>query len=540
MRTVSLDCAAVEPEVADETLQQIHAAEQRALLRRAALRSLFLIAAIMAWWSTGPRPSNPLFVFVGVAGIATAGPAHAYWKRRGGPVRMSSQEAAKLRDEALDEAAHIAERMARRGAPVTWGLVIALVAIALYQVVSSGLAASIEAGGLVHARVLAGEWWRLLSATYLHGSWWHINGNAGALLVLGTFMEAFAPRWRLPLVYLCAGVAATLLSLLLLDKTSIGASGAILGLAGYLLALSRCDPNVLPKGVKARVLASTGLTAVVGAFGYAFIDNAAHAGGFIIGASIGFIDGRWPTFARRVLAGAGVASLAILIIGALGTTIVIHRRADARVAEPVVQSVVPSIVASGGALIIRLTNNRDAALEAYQVEVRNGRKVLETAWRDDCCFTPVNRIEPLAAHSSRDIELSALETRLTLGPPTLHVSYAEFADGTFEGSTRQYDLMRAQRRWVADDADYWLVAVDAERHKPYRDWRASMLARLDARAALSPFGRPSATALGVRDLWDLDPMSPERFAAAVDRHVAAITGVRDQLRRRLAQGAPER
>jgi membrane associated rhomboid family serine protease len=95
------------------------------------------------------------------------------------------------------------------------------------------------------------------------------------LRCLGALPEAFSPRWRLPVIYTVAGVAGSLASLFLLGKTSIGASGAIIGLAGYLAAMSYLSPGALPKSVRVSVLTTIGLAAYLGAFGFFFIDNAA-------------------------------------------------------------------------------------------------------------------------------------------------------------------------------------------------------------------------------------------------------------------------
>ena len=67
-------------------------------------------------------------------------------------------------------------------------------------------------------------------------------------------------------------------------STSVGmgttfASGSIIGLAGYLAAMSYLQPSALPKSVRTSILTTIGLAAYLGAFGFFFIDNAAHAGG---------------------------------------------------------------------------------------------------------------------------------------------------------------------------------------------------------------------------------------------------------------------
>ena len=78
-------------------------------------------------------------------------------------------------------------------------------------------------------------------------------------------------------ITLAAGLAGSVLSLVLLPNTaSVGASGAILGLAGFLLVLGYRQPGTLPPALRRGLLSTLGLTAVLGVFAFAFIDTRMH------------------------------------------------------------------------------------------------------------------------------------------------------------------------------------------------------------------------------------------------------------------------
>jgi rhomboid protease GluP len=136
-----------------------------------------------------------------------------------------------------------------------------------------------------------GEWWRLLTSTFLHGGLMHIFANMYGLLFVGIFLEPFLGRTKYAIIYLTTGIIASMASLYLHDATvSVGASGAIFGLYGVFLALLLT--KVFPKDFSKAFLISTlifiGYNLLMG-FAGAGIDNAAHIGGLVSGFVIGLI-----------------------------------------------------------------------------------------------------------------------------------------------------------------------------------------------------------------------------------------------------------
>jgi rhomboid protease GluP len=100
-------------------------------------------------------------------------------------------------------------------------------------------------GALVPEKVWsAGEWWRLLSANFLHFGVLHLFTNMLALFLLGRIVELNLGTGRYLLVYFSSGIGSMLFfSLLSLKRGEtnlvlVGASAAIMGLIGVLLAIS--------------------------------------------------------------------------------------------------------------------------------------------------------------------------------------------------------------------------------------------------------------------------------------------------------------
>jgi rhomboid protease GluP len=92
-------------------------------------------------------------------------------------------------------------------------------------------------GALFAPAVWAGEWWRLITAQFLHFGWPHLAMNMVALWVLGPFMEYALGFWRYLLLYSLTGVGSMAVVMLLGsgpegDGLTVGASGCIMGLVG--------------------------------------------------------------------------------------------------------------------------------------------------------------------------------------------------------------------------------------------------------------------------------------------------------------------
>jgi membrane associated rhomboid family serine protease len=204
-------------------------------------------------------------------------------------------------------------------APVTWLLLVIMSLVGLAQLLPSD---AIHAAGLVKSSYLNGQWWRLLTAPLLHGNLIHFLMNASALLYLGRRVEVFA-RWpHVPLVFLFSACIGGEASARFVSSPSVGASGGLMGLLGFLLVFESLHSRLVPQSARRRLLAGVLLTGLIGLIGYHFIDNAAHAGGLIAGMTYAFIvfpksvspNRPNSTITDRI---AGIAALAVLIFAAL-------------------------------------------------------------------------------------------------------------------------------------------------------------------------------------------------------------------------------
>ncbi|MBD2714917.1 rhomboid family intramembrane serine protease [Microvirga sp. STR05] len=131
--------------------------------------------------------------------------------------------------------------------------------------------------------------WRLLTSIFLHGGPAHLLLNMSALLLLGLMAEGKAGHWRWLLIYLLSGIGGSLTSLWWHTQgvNSVGASGAIFGLYGLLLALLLTQRTALSRQERAGMLGLLlyfALSSLVGGLeGPAGTDNAAHIGGLLTG-----------------------------------------------------------------------------------------------------------------------------------------------------------------------------------------------------------------------------------------------------------------
>ena len=150
----------------------------------------------------------------------------------------------------------------------------------------------LAAWGANHLPLTLEQPWRLLAATFLHGGILHLAFNMWALWDTGRLAERFYGNGQLLLIYLVAGLSGSMASLFFAARTgvSVGASGAIFGVVGCLLAAiftkAHKLPPVLVRSMRSSMLTFVGFSLFMG-FTAGFIDNAAHlgglAGGFVMG-----------------------------------------------------------------------------------------------------------------------------------------------------------------------------------------------------------------------------------------------------------------
>ncbi len=147
-----------------------------------------------------------------------------------------------------------------------------------------------RAGALIPARVVEqGEWWRLLSCTFLHAGWIHLLMNGYVLYLLGSFLERIVGPSRFLCLYVLAAIGGSLGSSLFLGEImSVGASGAIWGLLGAHAVLAYRDRGLLPRALVpgARAAARTNTVINIAISFLPFVDMWAHFAGGATGALV--------------------------------------------------------------------------------------------------------------------------------------------------------------------------------------------------------------------------------------------------------------
>ena len=135
----------------------------------------------------------------------------------------------------------------------------------------------------------SGQWWRLLSSTFLHIGILHLLVNMWALLYIGVLLEPMLGTARYLSAYLIAGIAGSITSAAWNDLTiSAGASGAIFGMYGLFLVL--LTTKLIEKSARKTLFYSIGAFVLFNLSNgmNPGIDNAAHLGGLLTGAICGF------------------------------------------------------------------------------------------------------------------------------------------------------------------------------------------------------------------------------------------------------------
>ena len=130
--------------------------------------------------------------------------------------------------------------------------------------------------------VVRGEYYRLITAIFLHSGIIHLVCNMYSLYVIGSQLESFLGKVRYLVVYLLSGLAGSVLSIFFGNGFSVGASGAIFGLLGSLVYFGYHFRVYLDGVLKSQIIPLIIFNLMLG-FTIPGIDNAAHIGGLIGG-----------------------------------------------------------------------------------------------------------------------------------------------------------------------------------------------------------------------------------------------------------------
>jgi len=159
-------------------------------------------------------------------------------------------------------------------------------------------------------------YYRLLTSAFLHLSPVHIVANMFTLVIIGPPLERMLGRWRFGAVYLLAALGGGVAVYLFDTNITAGASGAIYGLFGAALVLSR------KLGLDLNWLVGTIVLNFVFTFSVSGISKLGHIGGFIVGVLATLAIAGWPSHPHRLPAKAQVSGLVVLFVALAVATVV--------------------------------------------------------------------------------------------------------------------------------------------------------------------------------------------------------------------------
>jgi rhomboid protease GluP len=145
-------------------------------------------------------------------------------------------------------------------------------------------------GAKARFAILQGEWWRLITAGFLHGGLLHILMNSWVLFDLGAQVEETFGTARYLVFYFVSSVAGFYASFYWSPALSIGASAGIFGLIGAMIAHGVRERSSYGAAVRSMYVRWAVYGLLMGLL-IPFIDNAAHIGGLAGGFAIAYIAG---------------------------------------------------------------------------------------------------------------------------------------------------------------------------------------------------------------------------------------------------------
>jgi membrane associated rhomboid family serine protease len=210
-------------------------------------------------------------------------------------------------------------------APVTYTLIAINVAVYLITVAQGG-GLSAPGGWLFNNTVLYGpavahgDWWRLVTAMFLHGSVLHIAFNMFALWVIGRPVEQYLGTVRYIGLYFVSGLAGAAGSLLQTPTgLTVGASGAIFGILGAMLIIEWQITGSLA-GQAASLIAIN----LVISFAIPGISWGGHVGGLIGGILVMLAYAHWGDRGRAQYGQLGLGGVVGLIVVGAGSVLIAY------------------------------------------------------------------------------------------------------------------------------------------------------------------------------------------------------------------------
>lgn len=177
----------------------------------------------------------------------------------------------------------------------TYSIILINIAVFLIEIIKSRSFIDIdiytlaEMGAKINILINHGQYYRLLTAAFLHGGIIHIFFNMSALNIIGKQVETVYGGKKFLIIYFISALGGNIFSYLFKPSSiSVGASGAIFGLLGAMLLFGIKERQKIGKEYAKNILETIGLNVIIG-LTIPNIDNFAHMGGLVIGFVMSFI-----------------------------------------------------------------------------------------------------------------------------------------------------------------------------------------------------------------------------------------------------------
>jgi rhomboid protease GluP len=169
------------------------------------------------------------------------------------------------------------------------------------------------------------EWFRLVTAMFLHGGLLHIGFNMMVLLDIGPIVEELYGSARYLFVYVVTGVAGFALSVF--HNPAVGASGALMGLIGAMIAVTTKRGGIGMKELRSRLISWVVSIFAIGFLMGGRIDNWGHFGGLVTGFLLGkMLADRQPLNGKEKTEAYALGWAAGLLVVACFVMMILHYR----------------------------------------------------------------------------------------------------------------------------------------------------------------------------------------------------------------------
>ncbi|ASU81804.1 rhomboid family intramembrane serine protease [Nocardiopsis gilva YIM 90087] len=199
-----------------------------------------------------------------------------------------------------------------QGPYVTWALLALIGVVFLAQTANSQL--TVDFGMHGGAAMAAGEWYRLITAAFLHGNVMHLLFNGFALYVIGQQLESWLGHVRYLSLWVLSAIGGSVLTLLAEPtQLSVGASGAIFGLFGAVFVIGR------RLGLDTRAIVGLLAVNLLITFLVPNISWTGHIGGLVTGLALAGVYAYlpWGSGKNRTAVHAAATGACALVLAAL-------------------------------------------------------------------------------------------------------------------------------------------------------------------------------------------------------------------------------